>query len=373
MKRMDINLFRRIFIPICFLFFVIFSHAQQEAVQWRTETDFVVHGRVQEDGTLPFQRFPEEMQSKVREPVWNLSTNSAGLYIDFYTNSPSIEVKYQVGGEYAFPHMPATGVSGVDLYAMEKSGNWLWVRGNYHFGDTISYKFSGFKTDLPDNLQYFRLYLPLYNTVKWLKIGTDSDAIFRNIDTSGKQKSIVVYGTSIAQGACASRAGMAWSNILERKLNREVINLGFSGNGRLEPEIIDFISGLDASVYILDCMANFGSGKVLGPAEAKSRLKRAILDIRKSHPDTPILVVEHAGYSDGEIQPDRMLTYSDLNIATDEVFRELTEEKIPAIYLLKKDALGLGIDSFVDGTHPNDYGMLQYADAVFNKINEFEN
>lgn len=363
---------RRISISICFLFISFYGISQQDSLQWHTEREFTVQGKVQEVGTMPYQRFPAEMQSKVREPVWNLSTNSAGLYIDFYSDSPTIEVKYQVEGELAFPHMPATGVSGVDLYVMEKDGKWLWSRGNYHFGDTIAYKFSGLKSDLTDNLQYFRLYLPLYNTVKWLKIGTDQNTIFKNDGSDDSKKPIVVYGTSIAQGACASRAGMAWSNILERKLHRQVVNLGFSGNGRLEPEIIDFMSDLNASVYILDCMANFGSGKELGPEEAKRRLRNAVLDIREKHANTPILITEHAGYPDGEVQPGRLQIYADLNFAADEVYREMIKEKIPAIYLLTKEDIGLGIDSFVDGTHPNDYGMLQYAEAFYMKINEIE-
>ena len=367
------NLSSRISITLTFLLIIYHGYSQQETLQWHTEKDFTVQGKIQEVGTMPFQRFPAERESKVRKPVWELSKNSAGLYIDFYTDSPTIEVEYQVEGELAFPHMPATGVSGVDLYVLDKDGKWLWARGNYHFGDTISFKFSGFKSDLTDNLQYFRLYLPLYNTVKWLKIGTDKNTVFKNVDKDELQKPIVVYGTSIDQGACATRAGMAWSNILERQLHRQVINLGFSGNGRLEPEIIDFMSELDASVYILDCMANFNSSEELGPKEAKKRLKKAVQDIRRKHPSTPILITEHAGYSDGELQPGRLHTYIDLNAATDEVYQELIKEGVQAISLLKKEDLGLGINSFVDGTHPNDYGMLQCADGFFKKIKEIEN
>ena len=51
-------------------------------------------------------------------------------------------------------------------------------------------------------------------------------------------KPIVVYGTSITQGACASRPDSHGPNaILGRKLDRPVINLGFSGNGRLGKEL----------------------------------------------------------------------------------------------------------------------------------------
>mgnify|MGYP002508477446 CR=1 FL=1 len=47
-----------------------------------------------------------------------------------------------------------------------------------------------------------------------------------------------MYGTSILQGGCATRPGMAHTNILQRRLNREGVNLGFSGNARLDPEIM---------------------------------------------------------------------------------------------------------------------------------------
>ena len=40
---------------------------------------------------------------------------------------------------------------------------------------------------------------------------------------------------------------MAHSNILARRLNREVINLGFSGNGQLDLEIADVIAAVRAS------------------------------------------------------------------------------------------------------------------------------
>ena len=177
-----------------------------------------------------------------------------------------------------------------------------------------------------------------------------------------------MYGTSIVQGACASRPGMAWPSILGKESQSPIINLGFSGNGRLESGIIDFMAQTEASIYILDCMANFNSSQEMGPEEVKKRLKKAVMDIRKKRPKTPILIVEHAGYSDGEIQPGRLRTYIDLNRATKEIYKELLEEQIASIYLLKKEEIGLGVDSFVNGTHPNDFGMIQYAKACMATI-----
>ena len=64
------------------------------------------------------------------------------------------------------------------------------------------------------------------------------------------------YGTSITQGACASRPGMAAVAIVGRKLDTSVINLGFSGNGRMQPEIADLLIELDPAIYVIDCIQN---------------------------------------------------------------------------------------------------------------------
>ena len=159
---------------------------------------------------------------------------SAGLAISFKTNSPEIVIKYKVSGAVSFAHMPATGVSGVDLYAVGKDGQQLWCRGAYSFNDTIVYSFKGL--DENDSLNPFHskggeytLYLPLYNTITWLNIGTLDGYTFAPSPLR-KEKPVVVYGTSIAQGGCASRPGMAWPAIVGRKFDRPVINLGFSGN-----------------------------------------------------------------------------------------------------------------------------------------------
>ncbi|MBD0852202.1 SGNH/GDSL hydrolase family protein [Maribacter arenosus] len=359
---------------LLFYFLVVSNtYGQKEGLKWYSSDDFQVMGKSQNPEKLPFQRFPKAMESVVRERVWELSKNSSGLYVDFVTNSSIIEVQYQVEGEMAFPHMPATGVSGVDMYVLDDKAEWHWVRGNYDFRDSILYSFSGLKANVSKKTRMFRLYFPLYNTVKWLRIGIDKSGNFRQINTMTTKKPIIVYGTSIVQGACASRSGMAWPSILGRAAQIPVINLGFSGNGRLESEIIDYIAQTEASLYILDCMANFTSGQGLDPKSARKRLKKAVLDIRKRQPKTPILIVEHAGYSDGEIQPGRLRIYTDLNRATKEVYQELLKEQIPEIYLLKKEEIGLGLDSFVDGTHPNDYGMMQYAKACLATIRDIQN
>ena len=220
------------------------AFAQNVKINWwnpQSAAFPVIEGRAWQGKDLknPYDRLPAKAEKTVREAVWGLSNQSSGLMIRFRSNSPEIKVRYTVGGSHALPHMPATGVSGVDLYAISSDGEARWAAGKYTFGDTITYNFRG----LAGNDNYhkkgreYRLFLPLYNNVKWLEIGTPEGSEFTALPVRPDQP-IVVYGTSIAQGACASRPGMAWTSILGRKMDRPLINLAFSGNGRLEKEVV---------------------------------------------------------------------------------------------------------------------------------------
>ena len=237
-----------------------------------------------------YDRLPASAQKNVRRAVWNLSKQSAGLLIRFWSNSTNIKVRYKVGLRLDMPHMPSTGVSGVDLYAKNSDGKWLWCRGNYSFGDTVKYDFKDInpKEEHHDLGREYRLYLPLYNSVEWLEIGVPEDALFEPLPLR-PENPIVMYGTSIAQGACASRPGMAWTNILERKMDSPLVNLGFSGNGLLEKELISLLSSIDAKIYILDCLPNL----VRFPLEdVRQRILTSVRNLRKSRPSVPILLRE---------------------------------------------------------------------------------
>ncbi len=314
-----------------------------------------------------YVRLPDRAKDKVRPAVWNLSRNSAGLSIHFYSNAPQIEIRYGVTSRFAMDHMPATGVSGVDLYAINSDGDWLNLWGNYKFGDTITYKYSNIIKDAYHNAGYeYRLYLPLYNTVKWLEIGVPEEASFEFIPKR-KEAPVVVYGTSIAQGGCASRPAMGWTNILERSLDRPVINLGFSGNGRLEKEVLDFICEIDAGVYILDCFPNLAS---VQKEEVVRLTVEAVKQLRKSHPSVPILLCAHVGYTDAGINPERNALQTRVNEAGKEALSQLEKEGITGLYYLGFDELDMPADARVDYVHLTDFGMTVQAAAYEKKLRE---
>ncbi|MEQ6118994.1 SGNH/GDSL hydrolase family protein [Reichenbachiella sp. MALMAid0571] len=353
-----------------------FSFAQEKTeIKWwnPAQNDFpTVEGQVWIGEVESFyDRLPQRARGVVRDAVWNLSKHSAGLVIRFSTDASQIKVRYGLGGNLDMPHMPATGVSGVDLYAKNGEGEVYWLRGNRSFGDTTRYDFNQIdgKEKYHDKGREYQLYLPLYNSITWLEIGVPEGASFDPIPLR-KEKPIVVYGTSIAQGACASRPGMAWTSILQRNMDRPLINLGFSGNGRMEDEVIDLLSEIEAKIFVLDCLPNLTPTKDRTIEEVEQRIKKSVRTLKEKRPNIPILLVEHSGYSDGGLIGERHAVYTKLNEVLRRSYADLKAEGITELFILQKSELNLGIDSYVDGTHPSDLGMLSHAQACERKIRE---
>lgn len=352
---------------VVFVWVLVLCMQMLAAVKWYNPLDnngILLHGRAWKAETGGnFHRLPDRAKPMVCPAVWGLSCQSAGLYVKFCTNAPTITVKYTVKGGRSMAHMPMTGVSGVDLYVTDTDGTVRWCSGKYAFGDTITYVYNDINGSAYHRKGYeFTLYLPLYNEVDQLQIGVADEALFRFYAPS-HEKPIVVYGTSIAQGACASRPGMAWTNILQRCLDRPVVNLGFSGNGQLEKALFELMAEIDAAVFVVDCMPNM-TGERVGLID--ERLRKGV-ELLRAKSAAPILLVEHDGYM-GSWASDKC---KEEFVQTNEQLRKTYEslkDNVPGLYYLSYDELSLSMDSQVDGIHATDWGMQQYAEAYENKI-----
>ena len=161
---------------------------------------------------------------------------------------------------------------------------------------------------------------------------------------------------------------MAWSNILSRKLDYPIINLAFSGNGRLEEELIGLIAEINASLFVLDCLPNLTNAELYDHQELNKRINHAVVELRSKHPQTPIMLTEHAGYTDGLIQISRQQTFERVNRIQKERYQQFLKEGFQGLYYLSYQELGLQLDDMVDGTHPNDLGMMRYAEAYEKKV-----
>ncbi len=365
---------RRIKMLVCLIFlFASIANSQTNNLKWYNPMEVgmdVIQNRAwgNEIGNK-YQRLPQRAEHIVGKDVWNLSKRTAGLSIHFNTNASDIYVKYIVTGAKSMPHMSSTGVSGVDLYAIDSDGKSRWTTGNYSFGDTVTYRFNDLiPSSYHSNGFEYRLFLPLYNSVEWLEIGVPEGSEFAFIEHL-PTKPIVVYGTSIAQGACASRSGMGWTNLLSRQLDYPVVNLGFSGKGPLDSKMVDLISEIDASLYVYDCLPNMGN---LSDEEIFNRTVYGISKIRENS-DVPILVVDHIGSSKDEMNVEASDNVARINKASRNAFDSLKNIGVKEIYYLAKESIAMPKDGYVDYVHPNDLGMSIIVSAYEKTIRKILN
>ncbi|SNZ02010.1 SGNH/GDSL hydrolase family protein [Flagellimonas pacifica] len=352
-----------------------FSQEKDGITWWSPINDskHVIEGQAWPNGVAEYySRLPERVANTLSKGVYNLGRQSAGLMIRFNTNSAKITVRYTVSrkGGFGMNHMPATGVSGVDLYTFDEHGKEIWCAAERKFSDTIIYDYKNLGAT--KTFREYRLYLPLYNQITHLEVGVESKSDFDFLPVREK-KPIVVYGTSITQGACASRPGMAWTAQLGRALDLPLINLGFSGSGRLELPMIDLIAEIDAKVYILDCMPNLTqvTWENLGienEGAFKERVLKAVNRLRSKKGSIPILLVEHAGYSDEYVSGSQKDRFQKVNKLQYQVYVQLKRQGVENLHYMKKEEIGLKMDDTVDGVHPTDLGMWHYAQAYVSKL-----
>ncbi|MCR6503688.1 SGNH/GDSL hydrolase family protein [Bacteroides muris (ex Fokt et al. 2023)] len=352
------------------LLLLIGSLHTQAQIKWSNPLNQpfpVIRGRAwHNEQQRTYARLPLKAKNLVNKAVWNLSQQSAGLSIAFYSNSPEIKIKYTVTGGRSMAHMPATGVSGVDLYATDRNGRSRWCAAKYSLGDTLVYTYDGLTYEDASNKGYeYTLFLPLYNSVSFLEIGVKDNASISFIPVS-EEKPLVVYGTSIAQGACASRPGMAWINIINRTMEHPVVNLGFSGSGKLEKELFELLAETDAKLYIIDCMPN-----MISPADTAVIAERILTGIKtlRTRNQAPVLLVEHSGYMNEYTSDRAEASYKASNRQLRKAYNTLMQQE-PDIYYLTKEEIGLSMDAMVKGAHPSDLSMQQYADSYVKKIRE---
>lgn len=323
---------------------------------------FPLYGKVSDATDTRYERLPSELKKICREPVWYLGTNSAGLFIRFRSNSTSIHAKWESTYDYSMTHMTDTGTKGLDLYALV-NGEWRHVCSAQPQGKTSQRKFIG---NMDPVEREYMLYLSLYDGVKSLEIGVDAGATLDQpaVNLPSKKKPIVMYGTSLLQGGCANRPGMAHANIIGRRLNREVIDLGFSGNAMLDLEIAHLMASVeDPGVFVLEYAPNAWDYLIDEKGETFFRI------IRDAHPEVPVILVEDVIFPftifDNEIREQ----VEKKNAAQKRLYTKLKKAGEKRIYYIKAEGMiGDDGEATVDGTHFTDLGMTRYVEHVLPTI-----
>lgn len=330
-------------------------------LDWVDARKLTVEGLGFKDVKSPYDRLPGRAEGVVPPNVWNLSRNSAGALVRFTAATTEIHARWTVANQnLAGANITAIASSGLDLYAKTDAGKWRWLgMGQPKFPETTAALITG----IPSTAREFMVYLPLRNDVASLELGVPKGATIKpGPARAAGSKPIVFYGTSITHGIGASRSGMTHVAMLGRTFNREVINLGFSGNGRMEPEVLKFVSELDPAVFVLDCLPNMNAKQVA------ERTVPGVKLLREAHPNTPILLVEDRNTQSGFLVEARRKANETNHAALREAFAALQEEKIARLYYLEgANLLGDDGEGTVDGSHPTDLGFMRQA-AEFERV-----
>jgi len=332
------------------------NHVAADTLTFYDARQFTVIGRFHDEEN--YRRFPQRYKDVLRDQVWEESLSSAGIAIRFRTNATRIAVRWTLREiDPLSKEAGSIGTDGVDLYGNTGTG-WQYVNTGKPKKKVNEFVLlrngdGGYKEYL--------LNLPLYNGVDSLSIGISTTAeISKPVEKYLiEKKPVIYYGSSIAQGAAASRPGMAFTNILSRKLDIPFINFGFSGEGKFDLSVASAMSEIDASLYIVDCTPNSKKEIICDSAIKVVRL------LKEKRPLIPVLLVEGYYYEDGYFNKDGLAKIDDKRKELKRAFDQLKQSGIRGLYYKTGDGLiGYDHEGTADGVHPNDVGMLRFSEQM---------
>lgn len=343
--------------PSTFLLLLIFLlplPVTAQEVKYYEVQDFKLGGQAsQAEGT--YQRFGNKDMEGLPKRVQELSQNTAGIYLDFHTDSPIIDLRWEVDRYRSLKNLTPIAINGFDLYARNEE-TWQFV------GVAVPQDKQSIANMLrhgDGEMQQYRLYFPLYTGLVHLEIGINPDSNILQEQETEPSKKILMYGSSITQGASASRPGMAFPSLLSRMLNVEVLNYGFSGSGKMEPEVAEVLSGIPSDLIVLDCVPN------PSPQEISTRTLPFVKRLRQSQPATPIVMVESVFREHAHWNKKLAQQVAAQNKAFKEAYQELKAQGIEDLYYVNSDGhIGSDHEGTIDGTHFSDLGHYRMAEKL---------
>ena len=318
------------------------------------------------DNTLrDYTRIPAWLQDSVRPDLWERSQCSTGIGVRFATNSSRIGVRYELLWNTHMIHMADTGLKGTDLYVFEGDSGWRHANTNRPYVKDKETKIveSTYMSNLDTTrMTEYMVYLPLYDGVNRLEIKVDDGALITsgNPELIPADRRIVAYGTSILQGGCASRTGMCATNILSRELNAEVVNIGISGEGKMDACMARAMAQIpDVDIFLLDPVPNCTE------MMCDTLTYDFVNIIRKARPDVPVVMVEGPIYPYARYDSHFGNYLPRKNAAFRRNYEKLKAENPDNLYYVESTELdGPEDDGTVDGIHLTDLGFRHYADKL---------
>lgn len=343
-------------------------------IKWHSVLNkpFSIHGVIYSKEEGLFRRLPKEFAAAINENVAFLAKNTAGGRIGFKTNSSYIALQVEEPFDEPFSHMTIFGKNGVSIFVNKEYIGCIapsysqLTKADPNLNGNGKIIFDGIVWPNKENEYEVELYLPLYSALNNIYVGLKDGSSLLEISPYKHEKPIVFYGSSITQGACASKPGDDYISKLSRMLDFDFINYGLSGNAKAEKEVAEYLSKIDASVFILDYDHNAPDVDYLRKTHYP-----LYKTIRDANPTTPIIMMTMPAFEAWKDRP--------VNKARREVILETIEKAKKDgdnnIYLI--DCYGCFGDNnecgTIDNGHPNSLGFQKMAEKLYPLLNKLLN
>lgn len=311
---------------------------------------------------LDYSRLPLDLKDRTREAVWSLGLNSAGLAVRFSSNAHALGARWTLLNNFHMNHMAATGIRGIDLYTLE-GNTWKFIGTAQPNGKESS---NVFVRNMDGSDREYLAYLPLYDGVTKVEFGADSGAVIappKKKHLLSAEKPYLFYGTSITQGGCVSRPGMAYPSIIGRRTQKQIVNLGFSGNARMDQSMAEAIVRVDAECYVIDCLPNCTAQIIRDSAY------NFITYLCKERPETPLYMVENVTYPYTTVDVKSMNDLIEKNNLWKDLYYQLLDEGYNNLKYISTDGqIGFDNEGTVDGSHMTDLGTYRMSNYLMEKM-----
>ena len=316
---------------------------------------FGLYGTYKENG---YCRIPESVAKATSARVSELYRHTSGGRIRFKTDSDVLVIRTKNRCALTYHATPALR-SGYDVYIDRPQGAiCLGCTKPEPFSITeyeFTFQLGGGEKELTVNM-------PLYGNVEDVSLGLRADAMIAAHTPYKYNIPIVFYGSSITQGAYASRPGRSYEAIISRKYDVNFTNLGFSGACCAEKAIVEYMATLEMSAFVSDYDHNAPNLTHL-----KNTHHRLYEKIREKHPTIPYFMITKPDF---RFEADAM----NRRAVIMESYLEAYNGGDKNVYFIDGSAFFNGADISdltLDRCHPNDEGfgrMAAYIGDVIAKV-----
>ena len=311
------------------------------------EQQFEIYGVIKaQEG---YVRMPREVAKTVSAGIAQDYANTAGGRVRFVTDSSYVAVSAELSSIYQFSSMSIMGTCGIDVYVDGEFGGIVRpdvTNPDTHITDIVNMRKSG--------EHVVEVNFPLYSGIREMFIGIDENASLKSAPKYTHDKPIVFYGSSITNGACASRPGLSYPARLSRMLDSNYINLGFGGLCKAEQAMTDYIASLDMSIFVLDYDYNAPDADYLEKTH-----ENAYLTVREKNPSLPIVMISCP-------RADLAGAWSTRLEIIKRTYDNAVAKGDKNVYMINGSEFfsDIGYDYAADGVHPTDLGFDLMAQGI---------